>query len=81
MFDVGRTDRSVIGHWWWTIDHWLLLAIILLIGLGAVMIMAASPAVADRILGFVGHIRRGDDFYRGPPPSFARRGQIRASPN
>ena len=49
MFDVGRTDRSVIGHWWWTIDHWLLLAIILLIGLGAVMIMAASPAVADRI--------------------------------
>jgi cell division protein FtsW len=44
-----RTDRSAIAQWWWTVDRWSLLAIAALIGFGSLMVMAASPAVAERI--------------------------------
>ncbi len=44
-----RADNSVMARWWWTVDKWLLVALALLIGLGMVMIMAASPAVASRV--------------------------------
>jgi len=49
MITLGRTDRSVIGRWWWTVDRWTLGAIGALIGVGYVMMLAASPAVAERI--------------------------------
>jgi cell division protein FtsW len=45
----ARTDRSVIGRWWWTVDKWLLLALVSLAVVGAIMTLAASPAVAVRI--------------------------------
>lgn len=44
-----RTDNSVISRWWWTIDRWTLFAVILIAALGAILVLAASPAVADRI--------------------------------
>ena len=47
MFD--RTDRSHIGVWWWTVDKMMLTSIFLLMVLGAVLVMAASPPVAGRI--------------------------------
>ena len=47
MFD--RTDRSHIGVWWWTVDKMMLASIFLLMVLGAVLVMAASPPVASRI--------------------------------
>jgi cell division protein FtsW len=46
---VARTDHSVIGRWWWTVDRWTLAALALLMGIGVVLIQAASPAVAERI--------------------------------
>ena len=46
---LSRTDTSVLGRWWWTIDRWTLVAICALIGFGYVMMLAASPAVAERI--------------------------------
>jgi cell division protein FtsW len=46
---LSRADDSVLGRWWWTIDRWTLFAIITLIGFGYVMMLAASPAVAERI--------------------------------
>ena len=46
---LSRADTSVIGRWWWTVDRWTLLAVGLLIGTGYVMMLAASPAVAERI--------------------------------
>ena len=46
---IGRDDRSVIGQWWWTVDRWTLGALMALIAIGAVLSMAASPAVAVRI--------------------------------
>ena len=49
MITLGRTDRSVIGRWWWTVDRWSMAALSLLITIGALLIMAASPAVAERI--------------------------------
>jgi cell division protein FtsW len=49
MIAVSRTDSSVFGRWWWTVDHWTLWAVAILIGFGAALTLAASPAVADRL--------------------------------
>ena len=49
MTTFARTDTSVIGRWWWTVDRWTLTALACIIGIGAVLILAASPAVATRI--------------------------------
>jgi cell division protein FtsW len=45
----GRTDTSTLGRWWWTVDRWTVAALFLLVGIGILLTMAASPAVADRI--------------------------------
>ena len=49
MSTFARTDTSLLGRWWWTVDRWTLLALISLAAVGAVMTMAASPPVAERI--------------------------------
>jgi cell division protein FtsW len=49
MPTLSRTDDSLLGRWWWSVDRWTLGAIGVLIGFGYVMMLAASPAVADRI--------------------------------
>jgi cell division protein FtsW len=46
---ISRSDNSVLGRWWWTVDRWTLAALLALIGFGYVMMLAASPAVAERI--------------------------------
>jgi cell division protein FtsW len=46
---IARTDQSVFGRWWWTVDRWTVVAICILCGFGAIMAFAASPAVATRI--------------------------------
>ena len=46
---IARTDTSILGNWWWTVDRWTLAAVFLLIGLGAILVVAASPPVAGRI--------------------------------
>jgi cell division protein FtsW len=45
----ARIDQSPVARWWWTVDRWSLGALMLLLGFGAVMSMAASPAVAERL--------------------------------
>ena len=47
MFD--RTDRSLVGVWWWTVDKWLLASAMLLVVIGTLLVMAAGPAVANLI--------------------------------
>lgn len=44
-----RTNQSWLARWWWTVDHPTLFALVALIGVGAVLVTAASPAVATRI--------------------------------
>ncbi|MDR1907800.1 MAG: putative lipid II flippase FtsW [Holosporales bacterium] len=46
-----RRDVSVLGRWWWTVDHWLLGATLLLIAIGIVLSVSASPCTAMR-MGF-----------------------------
>ena len=49
MASFSRADQSVLGRWWWTVDRWTLFSIVTLIGFGYVLVLAASPAVAERI--------------------------------
>ena len=44
----ARTDRSRAGIWWWTVDHWMLGAVAVLIFLGVILSFASSPAAAMR---------------------------------
>ena len=51
----ARTDRSAVAQWWWTVDRWTLVALAALIGFGSVLVMAASPSVAEH-LRFADHL-------------------------
>ncbi|CAI3936138.1 MULTISPECIES: FtsW/RodA/SpoVE family cell cycle protein [Commensalibacter] len=49
MSGISRTDNSLLARWWRNVDHWTLGSVGLLIGFGYILMMAASPAVAQRI--------------------------------
>ncbi|MGA8194119.1 MAG: putative peptidoglycan glycosyltransferase FtsW [Acetobacteraceae bacterium] len=49
MANFSRADTSLFGRWWWSVDRWTLGAVGMLIGFGYIMMLAASPAVAERI--------------------------------
>ena len=49
MSAIARTDTSLVGRWWWTIDRWTLAALGAIIAIGAVLTLAASPPVAERL--------------------------------
>ena len=49
MSSFARTDTSILGQWWWTVDRWILGAIGALIIIGTLLTLAASPPVAERI--------------------------------
>lgn len=49
MITLARHDTSLLGRWWWTVDRWLLGAILLLAAVGALLVTAASPPVAERL--------------------------------
>lgn len=51
MIFVPRTDRSIIGNWWWTVDRTMLAGVAILAAIGTVLIFAASPAVGERVFG------------------------------
>ncbi|MBM3558680.1 MAG: cell division protein FtsW [Alphaproteobacteria bacterium] len=48
-YSFSRADTSILSRWWWTVDHLLLAAVLSLVATGALLAMAASPAVANRI--------------------------------
>ncbi len=45
----SRTNKSLISQWWWTVDRGLLSMVGGIIIFGIVLVMAASPPVAQRI--------------------------------
>ncbi len=49
MSAIARTDTSVLGRWWWTVDRLTLVALGALIFCGIILTMAASPPVAARL--------------------------------
>ena len=46
MIALTRSDESVFGRWWWTVDRWMLAMIAALIMFGIILIQAATPAIA-----------------------------------
>ncbi|MBZ0262677.1 MAG: putative lipid II flippase FtsW [Hyphomicrobiales bacterium] len=46
---VSRSDRGIFARWWFTVDRPLLSAVLLLMAIGVLISMAASPPVAARI--------------------------------
>ncbi|MFT8480853.1 FtsW/RodA/SpoVE family cell cycle protein [Gluconobacter oxydans] len=49
MSGLSRVDTSAVARWWRNLDRVTLACVGLLIGLGYVLMLAASPAVASRI--------------------------------
>ena len=49
MSFLSRTDQSILGQWWWTIDRRLLVSIFVLIAIGIALVTTASPPVALRV--------------------------------
>lgn len=50
-----RTDRSLLGAWWWTVDRPQLLGLMALVLLGVLIVFAASPPV--------GALRHGNPYH------------------
>ena len=49
MTTFSRTDTSLMGRWWWTVDRWSLAAVVALMAFGTMLALASSPAVAERL--------------------------------
>jgi len=45
----NRNEKSLLTSWWWTVDRWMLAALITLMISGILLVMAASPPVAQRL--------------------------------
>jgi cell division protein FtsW len=46
---ISRSDRGALARWWFTIDRALMSSVLLLMAIGVLISMAASPPVAERI--------------------------------
>ncbi|MDE0060718.1 MAG: putative peptidoglycan glycosyltransferase FtsW [Defluviicoccus sp.] len=49
MTVFARNDTSPLGRWWWTVDRWTVTALSLLIAIGVLLVLAATPSVAERL--------------------------------
>ena len=63
VLSLSRSSRNILANWWWTVDKWLLSAIIFLFGCGVVLSLSASPAVAVRIGASTYHFVLRHGFY------------------
>ncbi|MEW6254748.1 MAG: putative lipid II flippase FtsW [Pseudomonadota bacterium] len=46
---MSRADRTVLSEWWWTVDRLLLGSLFVLMMIGIVLCLAASPPIAARL--------------------------------
>ncbi|BCB19050.1 putative peptidoglycan glycosyltransferase FtsW [Bosea sp. ANAM02] len=46
---VSRAEPSLSGRWWWSIDRFILTALVALMVSGVVLLMAGGPPVAERL--------------------------------
>ena len=63
LLSFSRSSRNILANWWWTVDKWLLAALIFLFGCGLVLSLSASPAVAVRIGAGTYHFVLRHGFY------------------
>ena len=45
---LTRADKSVLSDWWFTVDRLMFFGLLLLMGAGLVLSLAASPPIAER---------------------------------
>jgi cell division protein FtsW len=45
---LTRADRSLVSDWWFTVDRPMLFSLVLLMGAGLVLSLAASPPIAAK---------------------------------
>jgi len=62
----SRTNISVIGRWWLTVDRWTIAALIVLGAFGTVLAMAASPAVAEHLGKDIFYFAKRQLFFLAP---------------
>lgn len=60
---ISRSDRGALARWWFTIDRPLISAVLLLMSMGVLISMAASPPVAERIGLETFHFFKSQLFY------------------
>ena len=46
---LSRADTSVLGRWWWSVDRVTLVALAVLIGIGYVLALAATPGLSMHV--------------------------------
>jgi cell division protein FtsW len=44
-----RSETSILGRWWFTVDRWSLAAMWALIAIGAILALASTPPIAQRL--------------------------------
>lgn len=49
MTHVTRSDTSLVGRWWWTVDRTTIGIVLILFAFGALLSFSASPAMAERL--------------------------------
>lgn len=49
MMLISRADNSRLSQWWWEVDRWMIVALLLLICIGFMMGFAASTPVASKL--------------------------------
>ena len=52
MTTLPRTDTSLIGRWWWTVDRWMLMAIFALAAIGALFQLRSRRTSCQRFFLF-----------------------------
>ena len=46
---ITRAEKSVLSDWWFTVDRLMFFGLLLLMGAGLVLSLAASPPIAARV--------------------------------
>ena len=48
MVFLSRSDNSILARWWWTVDRWNLIQILILAAIGIMMVWASTPSIVER---------------------------------
>jgi cell division protein FtsW len=60
---ISRSDSGPVARWWFTVDRLMMSTVFLLMAIGVLVSMAASPSVADRLDLDTLHFVRSQLFY------------------